>query len=33
LLLQQGVLAKEIVFTDNNVIVTMKRNFFMIFNF
>jgi hypothetical protein len=33
LLLQQGVLAKEMVFIDNKIIVTMKRNFFMILIF
>jgi len=33
LLLQQGVLAKEMVLIDNNIIIVMKRNFFMIFNF
>jgi hypothetical protein len=33
LLLQQGVSAKESVFIDNRIIVTMKRNFFMILIF
>jgi hypothetical protein len=33
LVLQQGVPAKEIVHIENNIIIVMKRNFFMIFNF